>query len=78
MNPKYVKIASVITGGLTMLSVAPYELGNVADIFPPELKKWTMILGTAATVILRIVGHVLPSVSAPVPPVLQPQSNVIK
>lgn len=78
MNPKYIKIASVITGGLTMLSVAPYEFGQVADVFPPEVKKWVMIMGTASTVILRIIGHVMPSVSAPAQPVLQPPTNVIK
>ena len=81
MNPKWIKIASAFTAGLTMLSVAPYELGTVADVFPPGVKKWTMILGTGATVILRIIGHVLPPsvpFQAPAAPVLQPPSNVIK
>lgn len=78
MNPKYIKIASVITGGLTMISVAPYELGQVADVFPPQVKKWAVILGTAATVILRIIGHVMPPAPVPPAPVLQPPTNVIK
>lgn len=85
VNPKWIKIASVITGGLTMLSVAPYELGSVADVFPPDVKKWVMMIGTAATVILRILGHVMtpsgqfvqPAIPQPTP-VLQQTGNALK
>lgn len=85
MNPKWIKIASDVTAALTMLSLIPYELGQVADVFPPELKKWAVILGTGSTVILRVVGRVLPqyvpAVQPPLPaptPVLQQPFNVLK
>lgn len=79
MSPRFIKIASDITAALTAFSLIPYEMGQVADIFPPEVKKWGVLIGASATVILRIVSRVWPgAVTPPHPPVLQPASNVIK
>lgn len=51
-------VASEITAFLTILAALPYELGEVANILPPEWKKAVAIAGAFATLGLRIVKRV--------------------
>lgn len=51
--------ATAITGLLTILAAAPYELGDLASIIPPEYKARLFAVGAVATFLLRIIrGHV--------------------
>jgi hypothetical protein len=46
---------SIIMSLLTALAAAPYTLGEVATIIPPEWKERVFVAGAIATVILRII-----------------------
>lgn len=75
MNPsRLVKIASDITAALTMLSLVPYEMGQVADVFPPEVKKWGVIIGASSTLALRLIGRLYPQIV----PAVQPPVTVLQ
>lgn len=47
-------IGSALFGFLTIMAALPYELGNVALLIPPEYKAKVVLLGSIATVILRV------------------------
>ena len=51
-------IGSALTLGLTFLASLSYQFGDVADVFPPEWKKWVMLGGLLATVILKSMNAV--------------------
>jgi hypothetical protein len=40
---------------LTALAAAPYSLGEVATIIPPEWKERVFIAGAIATMLLRVI-----------------------
>lgn len=69
MNPRVTSILSALTAFLTILAALPYELGAVADVFPPEVKKYVAIIGSIATVVLRLVkqAQVAPPVAVTLP-----------
>jgi len=46
---------SIIMSLLTALAAAPYSLGEVATIIPPEWKQRVFIAGAIATLLLRII-----------------------
>jgi hypothetical protein len=46
---------SALTALLAFLAALPHELGDVAEIFPPEWKARIAVTGALATAILRIV-----------------------
>jgi hypothetical protein len=46
---------SIIMSLLTALAAAPYSLGDVATIIPPEWKQKVFIVGAIATLLLRII-----------------------
>jgi len=46
---------SIIMSLLTALAAAPYSLGEVATIIPPEWKQRVFIAGAIATLILRVI-----------------------
>ena len=46
---------SIIMSLLTALAAAPYSLGDVATIIPPEWKQRVFIAGAIATLLLRII-----------------------
>jgi hypothetical protein len=46
---------SIIMSLLTALAAAPYSLGEVATIIPPEWKERVFVAGAIATVILRVI-----------------------
>ena len=51
---------SIIMSLLTALAAAPYTLGEVATIIPPEWKEKVFVVGAIATVILRIIRDNVP------------------
>jgi hypothetical protein len=51
-------IASAITSALTLIALAPTELGDVATIIPPEWKARVVAAGLIATFILRVIKSV--------------------
>ena len=56
MNPSTrTALLSDLTATLTILAALPYELGEMANVLPPEWKKWVAIIGACATLGLRIV-----------------------
>jgi hypothetical protein len=46
---------SIIMSLLTALAAAPYSLGEVATIIPPEWKQRVFVAGAIATLLLRII-----------------------
>lgn len=52
----WTSFAAAFTGLLTILAMMPYELGAVADLFPHEWKARIVIVGAAATFILRCIN----------------------
>jgi hypothetical protein len=46
---------SIVMSLLTALAAAPYSLGEVATIIPPEWKQRVFIAGAIATLLLRII-----------------------
>jgi len=46
---------SIIMSLLTAFAAAPYSLGEVAMIIPPEWKQRVFIAGAIATLLLRII-----------------------
>ena len=40
---------------LTALAAAPYTLGEVATIIPPEWKERVFVVGAIATMLLRVI-----------------------
>ena len=46
---------SIIMSLLTALAAAPYSLGEVATIIPPEWKERVFVAGAIATVLLRVI-----------------------
>ena len=46
---------SIIMSLLTALAAAPYSLGEVATIIPPQWKERVFIAGAIATLLLRII-----------------------
>ena len=40
---------------LTALAAAPYTLGEVATIIPPEWKEKVFVVGAIATMLLRVI-----------------------
>lgn len=63
MNFRITGILGDLTAFLTILAALPYELGTVAEVFPPDWKKHIAITGAIATVVLRLIKR------AQVPPV---------
>lgn len=61
------KILAALTSFLTVIAALPYELGEVATLFPPEWKVRIAVAGALATAILRILGNV-PAKPADKPP----------
>jgi len=56
MNTKnFAGYGSIIMSLLTALAAAPYSLGEVATIIPPEWKQRVFIAGAIATLILRVI-----------------------
>ena len=47
-------VGAAIFGVLTIVAALPYELGEVALIFPPEWKAKIVLWGAIATLILRV------------------------
>lgn len=50
------ELLAALTALLTALSLIPYELGEVANILPPDFKKWLVIVGAFATVFLKVLN----------------------
>jgi len=46
---------SIVMSLLTALAAAPYSLGEVATIIPPQWKERVFIAGAIATLLLRII-----------------------
>jgi hypothetical protein len=46
---------SIIMSLLTALAAAPYSLGEVATIIPPEWKERVFVAGAIATMLLRVI-----------------------
>jgi hypothetical protein len=46
---------SIIMSLLTALAAAPYSLGEVAMIIPPEWKQRVFVAGAIATLLLRVI-----------------------
>jgi len=46
---------SIVMSLLTALAAAPYSLGEVATIIPPEWKQRVFIAGAIATLLLRVI-----------------------
>jgi len=41
---------------MTLLAVAPYDLGSIATTFPPWAKPWIFICGAALTALSRLIS----------------------
>jgi len=46
---------SIVMSLLTALAAAPYSLGEVATIIPPEWKQRVFVAGAIATLLLRVI-----------------------
>lgn len=46
---------SIVMSLLTALAAAPYSLGEVATIIPPEWKERVFVVGAIATMLLRVI-----------------------
>ena len=46
---------SIVMSLLTALAAAPYTLGEVATIIPPEWKERVFVMGAIATMLLRVI-----------------------
>jgi len=46
---------SIVMSLLTALAAAPYSLGEVAMVIPPEWKQRVFIAGAIATMLLRVI-----------------------
>jgi len=56
MNTKnFAGYGSIVMSLLTALAAAPYSLGEVATIIPPEWKQRVFVAGAIATLILRVI-----------------------
>ena len=53
-------VAAAFTSFLTVLAALPYELGELATVFPPSWKAPIALTGAIATLILRAVGNGAP------------------
>ena len=53
-------IGAALFSFLTMLSVAPYTLGDVANLIPPKFKVWVFMASSVAAMILRFSNSVKP------------------
>lgn len=60
-------LAGTFSLGLTFLSNLSYSFGPVADIFPPEVKKYVTMISAGATVVL-LAWHTATSKSTTPPP----------
>lgn len=75
-----VGVGGTVTLGLTFLSGLSDSFGPVAEIFPPEVKKWVTLISAGATVILMAwhtatskstsATSVPPAAAAPIAPPL--------
>jgi hypothetical protein len=52
-------IAGTLTSALTVIAALPYQLGDLATLVPPEWKARVVVLGLAATTILRIINSIV-------------------
>lgn len=50
---------AAIFGLLTVVASLPYELGSIANIFPPQWKADIAIAGAIATAVLKIINGVV-------------------
>lgn len=66
-------LGASLTLGLTFLSQLSYSFGPVADIFPPEVKKWVTMISAGATVILMAAHSATSKSTAPTPPATTPK-----
>jgi hypothetical protein len=48
-------LLSSLTAALTALAALPYELGDIAQVIPPEHKALVFKVGLWATIALRII-----------------------
>lgn len=76
LNSRITGILGDLTAFLTIVAVAPYEFGTVADIFPPEWKKWVASAGAIATVTLRLIKRVQAPQVAVIP--AQPEQTIVQ
>ena len=52
--------AAALTSLLILLALAPYELGAVSTVIPPDWKAPIAITAALATAILRVLGKPVP------------------
>lgn len=72
MNSRITGILGDLTAFLTIIAVMPYEFGAIADLFPPDAKKWIAGAAAVATVALRLIKRVQS------PPPLPTESPIVK
>lgn len=56
LKAHYNKIASAVLAFVTLLAMAPYDLGVVSMVFPDSWKPWVFIFGAIATCVTRLGG----------------------
>lgn len=73
MNARITGILGDLTAFLSIIAVMPYEFGAIADLFPPDTKKWVAGAGAIATVVLRLIKRAqVPQVVAVIPAQVEP------
>jgi len=55
MNANKLGTLGDITAALTVLAALPYELGQVTELIPAQLKPWVAGIGILATLALRLM-----------------------
>lgn len=59
------RIGSALLALVTLLAMAPYDLGTVATFFPPSWKPWVFIVGAIGTCFSRLAGGKKEALPAP-------------
>lgn len=63
-----VDLLIVLSAVLTVLAALPYDLGKVAEAFPPEWKPVIALVGLVASSVLAAIRPYLPSPNQPPSP----------
>lgn len=50
----WTKLSAALASFVTVLAMMPYELGQIATVFPPAWKPYLTVIGALATVFLRL------------------------
>lgn len=64
------KALADIASCIALLAAMPYELGQLATLFPPQWKPWLAGVGAAAAIFLRLYNarHPQPPTNENLPP----------